>query len=86
MLLFGDLLSILKNSFVYFDIFKKRLKDDKTIASVDTNLKQNNGQQNCQNESQINHFIKWIQQDGFLYITFNVEEIYLHVKLGYCAR
>ena len=50
-------------------------------------MKPNNIQQNSfSNETQTNHFIKWIQQDGFLYITFNVEEIYLHVKLGYCAR
>ena len=56
------------------------------MASYDTNVKQNNLQQTFQHESQTNHFIKWIQQDGFLYITFNVEEIYLHVKLGYCAR
>lgn len=36
--------------------------------------------------SQTYHFIKWIQQDGFLYITMNIEEIYLCVKLGYCTR
>ena len=56
------------------------------MTSNDTNVKQSNLQQTFQHESQTNHFIKWIQQDGFLYITFNVEEIYLHVKLGYCAR
>jgi len=32
------------------------------------------------------HFIKWIQQDGFIYLTINLEEIYLHAKLGYCTR
>lgn len=39
-----------------------------------------------QDLSQTYHFIKWIQQDGFLYITMNIEEIYLCVKLGYCTR
>ena len=32
------------------------------------------------------HFIKWIQQDGFIYMTINLEEIYLHVNIGYCTR
>ena len=76
-----------------FFFYTKRLKDEKSNISNETSVKQNNlhqhqhqQQQNYLHENQTNHFIKWIQQDGFLYITLNVEEIYLHVKLGYCAR
>jgi hypothetical protein len=38
------------------------------------------------NDSHTYHFIKWIQQDGFLYITMSLEQIYISVKLGYCYR
>jgi hypothetical protein len=62
-----------------------RLKDEKSNFTNDPNLKQNQ-HTNYLLETQTYHFIKWIQQDGFLYITFNIEEIYLHVKIGYCAR
>ena len=37
-------------------------------------------------EAQTHHFIKWVQQDGFLYLTINIEEIFVHVKIGYCTR
>ena len=37
-------------------------------------------------ESQVQHFIKWISQDGFLYLTLHLDEVFIHVKLGYSAR
>ena len=64
-----------------------RLKEDKT---ADMQIKQgklvNIHQQQLLNDNHIYHFIKWIQQDGFLYITMSLESIYLSVKLGYCYR
>lgn len=43
-------------------------------------------QQQLTSETQTYHFIKWILQDGFLYITMNIEEIYMCIKLAYCTR
>ena len=37
-------------------------------------------------DTQTNHFIKWIQQDGFIYVTISLEEVFVHVKFGYCTR
>ena len=67
-----------------------RLKDEIKPSSTSSRQQQQqqhqlNSSQNVQ-ENQIFHFIKWIQQDGFLYITMNIEEIYLCVKLSYCTR
>lgn len=66
-----------------------RLKDEsKQVAFTTTGGSNRLHQQHIeqQQQTQVYHFIKWIQQDGFLYITMNVEEIYLCVKLGYCTR
>jgi hypothetical protein len=32
------------------------------------------------------HFIMWIEQDGFLYLTLNIDEVFIHVRLGYSIR
>ena len=53
-----------------------RLKDERQIQDSRIN----------QSEAQMLHFIKWLQQDGFLYLTINLEEIYLHVRVGFCCR
>jgi hypothetical protein len=37
-------------------------------------------------DNQLLYFIKWIPNDGFLFITLNFEEIFLHCKLGYFTR
>ena len=67
-----------------------RLKDEPkpTAASSSNRMQQQQQQHSATNnlENQTFHFIRWIQQDGFLYITMNIEEIYLCVKLGYCTR
>lgn len=68
-----------------------RLRDETKPASTASSNRLQQQQSNSSNtasvlENQVYHFIKWIQQDGFLYITMNIEEIYLCVKLGYCTR
>ncbi len=30
--------------------------------------------------------MKWVQQDGFIYLTVSLEEIFVNIKLGYCTR
>ncbi|RNA30625.1 SZT2-like isoform X1, partial [Brachionus plicatilis] len=53
-----------------------RLRDDRQIQESRIG----------QADSQMLHFIKWLQQDGFLYLTINLDEIYLHVRVGVCSR
>ncbi|CAF0823180.1 unnamed protein product [Brachionus calyciflorus] len=58
-----------------------RLRDERQL--------QENNNQNKKNpnmENQILHFIKWIQQDGFLYLNINLEEIYVQIRVGFCSR
>ncbi len=43
-------------------------------------------QQQQQWGNDVHHFIKWIQQDGFLFITITIEEIFMHIKFGYSTR
>ena len=59
------------------------LKDERAPPESNTTSKASNQQQT---ENQTHHFIKWIQQDGFLYVTVNIEEVFMHIKLGYCTR
>lgn len=59
------------------------LKDERSTESQNSK----SGQQSYHlSFADTHHFIKWIQQDGFLYITINIEEIFMHIKLGYCTR
>ena len=49
------------------------------------------------NEAHMQHFIKWLHEDdatnsggggggGFVYLTINLDEVFMHVRLGFCAR
>ena len=37
-------------------------------------------------EASLTHFIKWIHQDGFVYLTLNFDDIFLHIRFGFCPR
>lgn len=66
-----------------------RLKDERSAQQeTPSSIKQAHTkvQNNQHDGTQTLHFIKWIQQDGFLYLTLNLDEIYLHARVGYCAR
>ena len=53
-----------------------RLKDERKYS----------GSNDHDSNSSLTHFIKWIHQDGFIYITLNFDDIFLHVKFGFCPR
>ncbi len=62
-----------------------RLKDDRTkenYAKTDPLLMSHVSQL----DNQLLYFIKWIPNDGFLFLTLNFDEIFLHCKLGYYTR
>lgn len=66
-----------------------RLKDERSVpqeSTIKTSLNNKNTAAPQTETNQILHFIKWIPHDGFLYLTMNLEEIYLHVRIGYCSR